>query len=333
MSAEKQADIHVGSQIRAERKRLGLTQTATAALTNIRQSNLSRIERSAGRPDVKTLIRLKRAGMSIGRIIPELVGREKVICRLPAPIPKKRIIPDLPGPADAHYGGQIRDERSIERIIPDLPGPADIHYGSQIRDERSRLGLTQTAAAALMGITRSGLCYIEHSPGWPSAKASMNLKRVGISIERIIPDLPGPANIHVGSQIRAERKRLGLTQTAAAALMGITQSGLSQIERSPGWPSFKASMNLKRAGISIERIIPDLPGPANIHYGSQIRDERSRLGLTKTAAAALMGITRSGLRQIERSAGWPSFKASMNLKRAGISIIQDLAGPGEAGLD
>jgi len=237
MSAEKQADIHVGSQIRAERKRLGLTQTATAALTNIRQSNLSRIERSAGRPDVKTLIRLKRAGMSIGRIIPELVGREKVICRLPAPVPKKR-------------------------IIPELAGPADIHAGSQIRAERKRLGLTQTAAAELMTIKQSSLSRIEHSPGWPSAKTLIRLKRVGISIERIIQELAGPADAHhYGSQIRAERKRLGLTQTAAAELMTIRQCNLSRIERSAGRPSAKTLIRLKRVGISIGRIIQDLAGP------------------------------------------------------------------------
>jgi len=114
------------------------------------------------------------------------------------------------------------------------------------------------------------------------------------------------ANIHAGGQIRAERCRLGLTQTAAAKLMGINRPNLSRLEHSVGRPRVKTIEALKRAGIMI-MIAPNPRTPNRcVHDGTRLTVVGGSPRLTVTGGiefgpspdncVAIEGLTRPELR-------------------------------------
>ena len=66
---------------------------------------------------------------------------------------------------------------------------------------------------------------------------------------------PGPGVI--AARIKAERERIGLTQRAAAALLGITQSSYKQYECVTN-PRLMTLIALGRIGFNLHHVAPEL---------------------------------------------------------------------------
>ena len=66
---------------------------------------------------------------------------------------------------------------------------------------------------------------------------------------------PGPGVI--AARIKAERERIGLTQEAAARLLGVTRGSYQQYEQVTS-PRLHTLVALKRNGFDLRRIAPEL---------------------------------------------------------------------------
>jgi transcriptional regulator with XRE-family HTH domain len=124
------------------------------------------------------------------------------------------------------HGRSTADLRSIPAAVHFLgadPRPAG-SFPLRLRLARERLGLSQRALAALLGVDSKTVWYWEHGLHEPPAAFVPRIEAV-IGRGPVDPEAP------MGARLRTYRRALGLTQREFAARIGAVQTSVSDWER------------------------------------------------------------------------------------------------------
>jgi transcriptional regulator with XRE-family HTH domain len=103
---------------------------------------------------------------------------------------------------------------SLRATKPELAVEQGDTLGAQLRKRRRELGLHRRDAAALLGADEKSLMWWERNEREP-------LERFWPGVIQYLGREPWPSPTSLGGNLLAERRRRGLTQVEAAALIGV----------------------------------------------------------------------------------------------------------------
>lgn len=137
----------------------------------------------------------------------------------------------------------------------------------------------------------------------------------------------------IGSKIRYERKKAGLTQTQLAAKIGVSESRISQYERGMENPRVCTLLKIADAiGVPYHSWGPDAPeknlSDERLTVGKNLQMERRKAGLTQKALSDLSGIPVITIQGYEAEKFTPKYSAiqklcaAMNIPRS--SLLPDI---------
>jgi len=227
--------------------------------------------------------------------------------------PKPEVLEALRAAIDAAAIGDEPDARPLGsggpldpqgELPPAARAPGHAPSGAALRSKREDLGLSQRRVAELAGL-----------PDQPTVSALERGKQtherrawaIHDALERVAASAtrdglgPGPQEDASGSELRAAREALRLSQARASELLGVSRSSFCCWEngtRKPRGTTIAAAIEDLRARAKAEGIEPDrleARWAEEDATGAQLRAARKARRLTLAAAAGLLGVGLSTL--------------------------------------
>lgn len=211
--------MYYGRIIREHRHKLGLSQEELGAKLGISRSMLSKYERDDAKPTQAVMSALERI---FG--IDALVGDEEL---------------DEEGKKRAELGRIIAERRRELRMSQiELADAVEVDQAAISKIERGKVEikyLTGNRLERVLGFDHGTLAQVHDLDSTPPDSDIFSAPMQAYTLK------------HIGKKIYARRKELGLTQPELAQVTGMSQSGISKIERGETTPTVGNIQSIARA--------------------------------------------------------------------------------------
>ncbi|WTX00549.1 helix-turn-helix domain-containing protein [Streptomycetaceae bacterium NBC_01309] len=177
----------------------------------------------------------------------------------------------------------------VDMLFPRPPRVVDAIalVGARLREERTALGLSSQKLAERAGISKSVILAIEN--GNTTNPAYTSVTAIGEALVEAGADLVLAAEL----DLRAERARLGISQTELARYTGLNNKQISDIETGAAPPRVAAVADVRQA---LARISAE---QAAARSEFDPATERARLGLSRRELAERLGLTVGDVEAVE----------------------------------
>ncbi len=183
--------------------------------------------------------------------------------------------------------------------------------GSKIRKLRKERNYTLAGLAQKANLSASYLSELERGHKEPSVKTIAKLA-TALNVHSSEMVHSREAAFKVGDRIRLYRREQDLTLTELAALSGLSNTYLCDIERGAVLPSVNS---LKKISSILKTPVDSLIGPKNLP-GEKLLALRKEHGLTQTQLAEKAGLSTGFIGQLEQGKVQPSLRTLEQISAA-----------------